>query len=299
VEAEHLARIAEGEYLSLLDSGEPPEVLVAIGARLKRAEGELRLASGDPYGAYQLMMEAATALRENQDWAVLERVLSTFEGRDGNRTDRLALAPSTAARPIPALATVPAGNGLALAREATEGLAARVSSAVATRVQADIREALIPAPPVAFHGGIDAHLAGAVRDAGDSAPVWRVPVGHSCELTVTVTTGDRALAEAGHYDPARAEVSVPFKVADGRNASHVDVTVSADAPFLELSRTRLETSCRTDGGTVRFRATLRVSDRGRYDLCIALHSSGRLVQVLPIELATEEEPNGSYELNAS
>lgn len=296
VEAEHLARTTAGEYLSLLDSDEPPDVLLAIAARLKRAEGELRLASGDLYGGRQVMMEAATALRENQDWAVLEHVLGTFEDRDDDRrealgADRGSLVETQPGRTRPqlALAAATAARSPSFIDGPSESLAARVSGAVASRVQAEIRRALLPPPAVTFRGGIDARLTGATSDTSDTttSPVWRVPIGQACHLTVLVTTGDRAFADARRRSPTGAAVSLPFNVAEGSSATHTDVTVSVDAPFLQLTRPRLVTSCRTEGGTVRLRGSLLVPEAGRYSLRISLLSAGRLVQILPIELATE------------
>jgi tetratricopeptide (TPR) repeat protein len=286
VEAEHLTRIAESEHLALGGSGERTEILLPIAARLKRADGELRLAAGDAYGARELLMEAATALGENQDWAVVNRVLTTL-GRPDDRDHRAAGAGGPGpVRQGSWAGGGPLGSPLPLSRAATEGLAARLGSIVADRMHAEIRDALVPAAPVAFQGGIRASLSGAVRQDAGGPPVWRVPVAGACELTVLVTTGRQAFAEAGNgrAGDAPAVVTLPFAVTTGLSAPHVDITVDVDAPLVEVSGSPLFTSCRTEGDTVRYRTSVLVDAPGRYDLRIELFSSRRLVQALPIEL---------------
>ncbi|GAA5193958.1 hypothetical protein GCM10023322_57150 [Rugosimonospora acidiphila] len=292
-EAEHLARVTESEYLSLLDLGERPEVLLPLAARLRRAEGELRLAAGDLHGARELMMDAATALGENQDWSVLDRVLDTFDhydrGRDRTPAGAATFTDVDAAQPRQAPPAA-AASPFTLSRSATEGLAARLGSAVADRMQNEFRQILVPAEPVAFRGGITARLAEAVAEEAGVPPVWRIPVGRACELTVLVRTGRDAFVVAEGWQPSTgvATVCLPFVVTTGPSAASVDVTLTVDAPFLEVSDPRLATSCKPDGGTVRYRTSLRAGAADQYSLRIALFSSGRLLQAMPIQLVAVE-----------
>ncbi|NJC84545.1 ATP-binding protein [Planosporangium mesophilum] len=308
VEAEHMARTAEAELAALRRSGEKAEVLSPLAARLERAEGELRLHAGDLPGARQLMMESATTLGEHQDWAALNKVLRSLE-----RLGRRVPVPSAAARPggpaleaavwsgrVP-LPAAPVGGPVTLSPAAADGLAAHLGDLVAGRVQAGIRDVLVPPAPVTFRGAVGTGLAGdgvsnVPSPDGDAAPVWRVPVGRVCELTVLVTTGYRAFAEHERDRPALAELRIwlPFAVTSGDSAAEVDLTIVIDAPLVDVPDRRLETRCRVDGGLVRHRTTLRVEHPDSYDLRVALLSSGRLVQALPIELMAggDDESDG-------
>jgi hypothetical protein len=303
-----MARTADAELAALHRSGEKAEVLSPLAARLKRAEGELRLHAGDLSGARQLMMESATTLGEYQDWAALNKVLRSLE-----RLARRGPVPSAAGRPggpvleaaawsdrVP-LPAAPVGGPTTLSSAATDSLAARLGDLVAGRVQDGIREALVPAAPVAFRGAVGTVLTGdgvseTLSPDGDDAPVWRVPVGRVCELTVLVATGYRAFAEDERDRPAPTELQVwlPFAVASGASAAEVDLTIVIDAPLIDVPHARLETRCRVDGGRVRHRTTLRVERPDSYDLRVALLSAGRLVQALPIELVAggDDESDG-------
>jgi tetratricopeptide (TPR) repeat protein len=302
VEAEHMVRTADAELAGLRRAGETEEVLAPVAARLKRAEGELRLHAGDPHGARHLMLESATALGEHQDWAALNTVLHSLERIGGPGLAEPAsgqpAAPTADAllwrHGLPG-ATAPIGGPVTLSPAATEGLAVRLSGLVAGRVHDEIRQALVPATPVAFRGAVDAVLGGdAVSVETSTPPVWRVPVAEPCDLTVLVATGHRAFAGDGRDRPAPAEPRVwqPFTVTTGTRATDVDITIMIDAPFVDVPDARLTTTCGVEGGLVRHHTTLTVERPGSYDLRVAILSSGRLVQALPIELEAGGDENG-------
>jgi tetratricopeptide (TPR) repeat protein len=304
VEADHLAHVAEGEFAALQESGEKPEVLLPLGARLKRVKGEIRLYSGDRHGGRHLLMEAATAFGEQKDWAGLRGVLRLLEqiGPAG-----AALAAGELQRALPAegplgredLSAASLFNGpLTLSPAVTESLAVRLSGHVVDRVQDEFRQTFAPATPVAFRGAIGAGLSGEdVVDGQGVPPTWRIPVAELCDLTVVVATGQRAFAGEDPHRPGLTGQRVWREVAvtTGRRSDDVDLMLMIDAPFVDVSDPELSTACPVDGGLVRHRSRLRVTEAGRYDLRVALMSSGRLVQSLPIELvAGDDEETGGH-----
>ncbi|MEU8008913.1 NB-ARC domain-containing protein [Micromonospora parva] len=300
VEADHVAHAAEGELAAVQGSGEKPEVLAPLTARLTRVKGEIRLRAGDRTGGRQLLMDAAMAFGELKDWAGLRAVLGLLE-----EVAPAGAEPPGAGLPVvvpvdgwPGRGPMPMGGGPAsLSPAVTERLAARLSSQVIDRVQDELRQTLTPAEPVAFRGALGAGLTGAEpAPEAERQPTWRLPVGELCHLTVLVATGQRAFADEPGRRPALADPQVwrPLAVSSGVRADDVDLTLLVDAPFVDVSDPELRTTCRVDGGLARLDSTLRIEVPGGNDLRIAVLSSGRLVQSLPIHLeaVTGEEGAG-------
>ncbi|MEO3820118.1 tetratricopeptide repeat protein [Plantactinospora sp. B24E8] len=277
VEADRLAHVAAGRLDLLRVRGEPTAVLAALAARLDRVRGEIRLRAGDREAARHLLMTAVATFAEQEDWAALGDVLRTLEqdqvdGRGPVLTAGWALP---AGLPRPELpfpyAAVPT---------------ARDPGAVPGRLREEIRQALTPAPAVAFRGAVGVQLSGPATGAvpgTEPVPVWRAPVGRRCDLTVVVATGQRpyALGEHPVLDPP--SVWRPAAAA-GTAAAEVPLTVLVDAPFVEVSRPELTVTCPASDAQVRHRTELVFPEPGEHEVRIVLLSSDRLVQSLPIQI---------------
>ncbi|WP_433266511.1 NB-ARC domain-containing protein [Micromonospora vinacea] len=300
VEADHVAHAAEGELAAVQGSGEKPEVLAPLTARLTRVKGEIRLRAGDRTGGRQLLMDAAMAFGELKDWAGLRAVLGLLEevAPAGTEAPGVGLPVVVPVDGWPGRGPMPMGGGpVSLSPAVTDRLAARLSSQVVDRVQDELRQTLTPAEPVAFRGALGAGLAGAeLAHDEELQPTWRIPVGELCHLTVLVATGQRAFANEPGLRPALAGPQVwrPLAVSTGARADDVDLTVLVDAPFVDVSDPELRTTCRVDGGLARLDSTLRIDVPDENELRITVLSSGRLVQSLPIRLlaVTGEEGAG-------
>ncbi|WP_189062299.1 NB-ARC domain-containing protein [Micromonospora parathelypteridis] len=300
VEADHVAHAAEGELAAVQGSGEKPEVLAPLTARLTRVKGEIRLRAGDRTGGRQLLMDAAMTFGELKDWAGLRAVLGLLEevAPAGAEAPGVGLPVVVPVDGWPGRGPMPMGGGpVNLSPAVTDRLAARLSSQVVDRVQDELRLTLTPAEPVAFRGALGAGLTGAETAHDEELPpTWRIPVGELCHLTVLVATGQPAFADEPGRRPALAGPRVwrPLAVSTGVRADDVDLTLLVDAPFVDVSDPELRTTCRVEGGLARLDSTLRIGEPGANELRITLLSSGRLVQSLPIRLlaVTGEESVG-------
>ncbi|GAA3766559.1 hypothetical protein GCM10022225_61130 [Plantactinospora mayteni] len=288
VEAERLAHVAASKLDRLHSAGESPEMLAPLAARLDRLRGELRLRAGDQESARHLLMTSAATFAGEEDWAALRDVLRSLEhGRPPGyyrpaEPAQDADDPLTVRNGYPAL---PAGP-VSLSPAATEQLAARVTSSVSGRLQAEIRQALVPAPVAAFRGAVGVHLDGAEEaPAGEGEPpLWRVPVGRRCELTVLVVTGHRPYADdAQRPTMAAPRLWLPAETT-GTAAEEVELTVLVDAPFVEVAAPELTVNCPTENARVQHRSGLLFDEPGTHHVRVTLLSSARLVQSLPLRI---------------
>ena len=291
VEAEHLVHAAQAEFASLATTGERSEWLLPIQARLRRAEGELYLNAGDPREGRGLLMESAAVLGDHQDWVTLDTVLSTVQRSDAHRatleiTDPRVIAVGEHNFPIHRGGVIAGPTSpIALRSGPADDVVARLARALDNRVHAEVQDALTPPVPVAFRGAVTASLTNATDTPATSPPLWRIPIDTACQLTVVVSTGDRvfSVADTPATTPSIPTVRLPL-ASSGARATDVAITLSIDAPFLNVQTGRLTQLCATDEGTISHTTELLVNRPGSYDLRISVLSAGRLVQALPIEL---------------
>ncbi|MFC7549331.1 NB-ARC domain-containing protein [Plantactinospora sp. GCM10030261] len=290
VEADHLTRAAEGELSDLRNSDEKPEVLVPLAARLNRLAGELRLSVGDYQAGRHLLLEAATEFGDQRNWAGLAGVLRLLERQAPAGSASMPVNGHD--RPVP---RVPAQRPepVTLAPAAAEQVAARLSGQLLDRMRHEIRQAFVPAEPVAFRGAVGVTLDG-VRVDGDDLPTWRVPVGTVVELTVLVVTGrDTSVAAGDGSELSGAPCWRDLLVSSGVEAEEVAVTLLVDAPFVEVIDPELHATCRSEGGRVRHDCLVEAAEPGAYDLRVTVLSGGRLVQSLPIVLRVDDVAGGA------
>jgi tetratricopeptide (TPR) repeat protein len=289
IDAEQLVRTADGELAVLQASGEKPQVLAPLTARLQRVKGEIHLHNGDWQRGRQFLLETAAAYNEQRNRGGLRAVQHLLD-----RADPVSAGLLAADRPAPTVAEGRSGRvdgpmvggPFTLSTSASEDLAVRLSGQIFDRMQDEIRQAFSPPTPVAFRGAIAAWLTGATQVNGEQGPIWRVPLGQTCDLTVLVVTGEHATADVDHQRSGLAGPMVDREVAvtTGTKADQVELTLMVDAPFIYVSDPELQVSCQVDGDVVRHHSLVRLSKPGEWDLRITLLSSGRLVQSLPIQL---------------
>jgi tetratricopeptide (TPR) repeat protein len=297
VEAEHLISIAETDLAKIGIEAEP--AYSALSARVKLARGELLIRAGRPQDANFALSEAAVLFAQNGDWSEQRHAMGLLQ-----RYDRIAI-PSLTGR-ISRIVTPPSGparaseevftlNTLELVRSEVEHMSTRIMANIAYQLQ----QATSPPVPTSFLGIIGTALADAqlTREPG-AVPSWRIPAGVSRDLTVRVATGQDYYSSSGSSLPALPGPALWRDVAvkSGRDGTQVDLELTIDAPFMDLTGARTRKTVPVEDGDLYYRTTLRAPRPGRYDLRIALSSAGRLVQALPIEVeAIDVDPFGAGE----
>lgn len=285
VEAEHLISIAENDLIKIDSDAEP--AYSALSARVKLARGELLIRGGRLPEANSVLSEAAVLFAQNRDWAEERHAIGLIQ-----RYDKLEI-PGPRSR-IPRTVTPPpdtpraseevfALHTLDVVRGEVERMTARVVDNVASQLQ----QATTPPEPTSFVGIIGTALADAqlVKQPGE-IPTWRVPAGVSRDLTIRVATGQDYYSSSGLSLP---ELPGPalwrnVGVKSGRAGAQVDLELTIDAPFMDLTGARSRKTVPVEDGDMYYKTTLRAPRPDRYDLRIMLSSAGRLVQALPIEV---------------
>jgi hypothetical protein len=186
-------------------------------------------------------------------------------------------------------------NTLELVRSEVERMSTRIMDNIAYQLQ----QATSPPVPTSFVGIIGAALTDAQlsREPG-AVPSWRIPAGVSRDLTIRVATGQDYYSSSNSSLPALPGPALWRDVAvkSGRAGTQVDLELTIDAPFMDLTGARTRKTVPVEGGDLYYRTTLRAPRPGRYDLRIAISSAGRLVQALPIEVeVTNIDPVGAAE----
>ena len=161
----------------------------------------------------------------------------------------------------------------------------------AERMEEAVHAALVPSPLVSFVGAMGVSLTNA-RSTDDThgRRIWSLPQNRECQLTVMIETGSDALniGPMTLYQVPGLHAWEPLKVRGGRQADSVVVEVVVDAPFLEIANPRALLQCPTIRGHATYESVLRATEAGLYDLRVALLSSGRVIQAVPVEIVVQD-----------
>jgi hypothetical protein len=287
VEADHFVSLAERGLEQI--AGDASPACDALRARVLVVKSELLLKLGRNELASELLRDAAEVFASNGDWAEeryaqgLRRAIQSAQ--QGNSSPALATRPDFSA------AGASSAVQIASLEESFAALAERQADRlvqlVANRMSGQTRQPAEPPPPAAFVGLLGVGIAGAREStASADSPSWQIPTGLSCDLAVLVATGQKYYSSDRSSLPTLPGANLWRQVAvkSGVAAPTVELEVVIDAPFVHIPAVRTTAAIPVEGGRVPHRTSLRCDEPGRYDLRVALYSSGRLIQALPIEI---------------
>jgi tetratricopeptide (TPR) repeat protein len=286
VEADHMISMAEADLdLMLIEAGPAHH---GLSARVKLARGELMLGRGFRRDAHALLSESATLFAQEGDWSEQRHAMTLLERTPGDPPTGAAnqSAPGAARSAQPSAEADPSQPSSDETARLMRAEIDRMGN-VLRQIDDRLQGTMVPETPTAFVGVMGASLVNAREGGGNSGPlVWTVPAGVKCDLSVFVGTGQDYYAGDRTSLPPLPGVSVwrGLAVKSGREGESVDLEVVIDAPLAEVPEPRVKRTVAVDGAKFPHRTNIRVARPGTSDLRIALFSSGRLVQALPIDL---------------
>ncbi|WP_329220522.1 hypothetical protein OG352_27450 [Streptomyces sp. NBC_01485] len=164
------------------------------------------------------------------------------------------------------------------------------------QVGESIREALSPAPPTAFRGGVAVTM-DVTEDVQrvNGEPEWHLRPGEPGLVVVAVGLGVGYRQQPQQLLAGLEGTAEELVVVAGRSAPEVDLDITVDAPFMRVHPESFSARVPVDEAHFQFAPVVSAMEPGMYDIRVAIYSSGRLVQALPMAVVVDDVPTTAPE----